>query len=79
MPLNLPALALRLLAVLITLGLSACADTLTSEETKSSSTLQRDYEKTLTKSEKDAVISDLQAAKAKQGEAGDNAGSTGAQ
>jgi hypothetical protein len=47
-------------------GLSACADTLTSEETKSSTTLQRDYENTLTKSEKDAAISDLQAAKAKQ-------------
>ena len=57
---------LRLLAVLLPLGVSACADTLTSEETKSSSSLRREYDKTLTKSEKDAVISDLQAAKDKQ-------------
>jgi hypothetical protein len=66
MPHNRTGTVLRLLAVLMPLGLSACADTLTTEETKSSSTLQRDYEDTLTKAEKDQAISDLQAAKAKQ-------------
>jgi hypothetical protein len=65
MPLSRSGLVLRLLAVLIPLGVSACADRLTSEETKSSSTPQRDYENTLTKAEKEAVISDLQNAKAK--------------
>jgi hypothetical protein len=59
-------LLLCLLAALAPLGLSACADTLTSEETKSSSTLRRDYDKTLTKAEKEAAISELQNAKAKQ-------------
>jgi len=66
MPRMLPGLALRLLAVLLPLGLGACADTLTSKETTSSTTLQRDYDKTLTKSEKKAVIDDLQSATAKQ-------------
>jgi hypothetical protein len=66
MGLDLSRTAFRLLAVLLPLAVSACADTLTSEEAKSSSSLQRQYEKTLTKSQKDAVISDLQAAKAKQ-------------
>jgi hypothetical protein len=66
MPLNPSAFAHCLIAILLSLGLSACADTLTSEETKPSSTLQRDYENTLTKSQKDEVINDLQAAKAKQ-------------
>ena len=66
MRLDLSRTAFRLLAVLLPLAVSACADTLTSEEAKSSSSLQREYEKTLTKSQKDAVISDLQAAKAKQ-------------
>jgi hypothetical protein len=59
-------LLLCLLAALAPLALSACADTLTSEETKSSSTLRRDYDKTLTKAEKAAAISELQNAKAKQ-------------
>jgi hypothetical protein len=45
-------LCLRLLAVLILLGLGACADTLSSDETTSSATLQRQYDKTLTKSER---------------------------
>jgi hypothetical protein len=58
-------LCLRLLAVLIPLGLSACADTLTSDETTTSATLQRQYDKTLTQSERKAVISDLQSATAK--------------
>lgn len=80
MPLNLSAFAHRLLAALLSLGLAACADTLTSQETKSSSTLRREYENTLTKSEKDEVISDLQAAKAKQqgSETGEATASTGA-
>ena len=80
MPRMLPGLALRLLAVLLPLGLGACADTLTSKETTSSTTLQRDYDKTLTKSEKKAVIDDLQSATVKQqaGEAPETA-STGAQ
>jgi hypothetical protein len=80
MPRMLPGLALRLLVVLLPLGLGACADTLTSKETTSSTTLQRDYDKTLTKSEKQAVIDDLQNATAKQqaGEAPETA-STGAQ
>jgi hypothetical protein len=59
-------LCLRLLAVLIPLGLSACADTLTSEEATSSATLQRDYDKTLTRTEQKAVITDLQSATAKK-------------
>lgn len=58
-------LCLRLLAVLIPLGLGACADTLSSDETTSSATLQRQYDKTLTNSERKAVISDLQSATAK--------------
>lgn len=70
---------LRLLAILVPLGLSACADTLTSEETKSSSTLRRDYDKTLTKAEKEAAISELQNAQAKQqgGGASEETASTG--
>ena len=80
MPRMLPGLALRLLAVLLPLGLGACADTLTSKETTSSTTLRRDYDKTLTKSEQKAVIDDLQSATAKpqDGEAPETA-STGAQ
>ena len=80
MPRLLPGLSLRLLAVLLPLGLSACADTLTSKETTSSTTLQRDYDKTLTKAEQKAVITDLQSATTKQGaEASDPTASTGAQ
>ena len=63
---TLPRPGLRLLAVLLTLGLGACADTLTSNEVSSSSALLKDYDKTLTKSEQQAVISDLKNAKAKQ-------------
>jgi hypothetical protein len=65
MPRMLPG-SLRLLAVLLPLGLSACADTLTSKETASSTTLQRDYDKTLTKAEQKAVIDDMQSATAKK-------------
>jgi len=81
MPRMLPGLALRLLAVLLPLGLGACADTLTSKETTSSTTLQRDYDKTLTKAEQKAVIDDMQSATAKKegAEASDPTASTGAQ
>ena len=81
MPRLLPGISLRLLAVLLPLGLGACADTLTSKDTAASTTPQRDYDKTLTKSEQQAVISDLQNATAKpQGaEASDSTASTGAQ
>ena len=77
-------LFLRLLGVLLPLGLSACADMMASGDAPPSSRqLQRDYDKTLTKTEQKAVISDLQSATAKkQGEAdaGDSAttGTTGA-
>ncbi len=66
MPRMLPGLSLRLLAVLLPLGLSACADALTSGEVASSSELQRGYDKTLTKDEQKAAISELENAKAKQ-------------
>ena len=66
MPRLLPGLSLRLLAVLLPLGLGACADTLTSKDTESSTTLQRGYDKTLTPSERKAAIDDLQNATAKQ-------------
>jgi hypothetical protein len=59
----------RLLTVLFPLGLAACADTLTSKETASSTTLQRDYDKTLTKAEQKAAISDLQNAAMKKPDA----------
>ena len=57
-----PRRSLRLLAVLLPLTLGACADTLTSKETASSATLQRDYNKTLTKAEQKAAIDEMSAA-----------------
>jgi hypothetical protein len=65
MPHLLPRLSLRLLAIVLPLALGACADTLTSKETASSATLQRDYDKTLTKAEKKAAIHDMQNAAVK--------------
>ena len=62
MPHKLPRLSLRLLPILLPLVLGACADTLTSKESASSATLQRDYDKTLTKAEQKAVIDDMQSA-----------------
>jgi hypothetical protein len=59
---------LRLLALVVPFGLASCADGMTSEETASSATLQRSYDKILSKSEQQAVISDLQNAKARQKE-----------
>ena len=55
-----------LIALLLTLALGACAETATSDEVTSSATLLREYDKTLTKSEQKAIISELQSAKAKQ-------------
>ena len=66
MPHLLPRLSLRLLGVLLPLALGACADTLTSKETASSATLQRGYDKTLTKAEQKAAIDDMQTAAAKR-------------
>jgi len=80
MPRTLPMIALRLLALLIPLGLGACADTIASSEVTPSSQLLKDYDKTLTKSEQKAVISDLEEAQAKaHGESSSEAtASTGA-
>ena len=63
--------ALRLFGLLLPLGLCACADmTAVEDSPPTSSQLHRDYDKTLTKSEQQAVISDLQSATAKkEGEA----------
>ena len=74
--------ALRLTVLLLVCGLAACSDTLTSESSPpTSQQLQRDYDKTLTKTEQQAVISDMQSATAKkQGEASsDDAAATGAE
>jgi hypothetical protein len=69
--------ALRLCPLLLVLALTACADTVSSPPP--SSQLQRQYDKTLTKAEQQAVISDLQGATAKkEGEAGGEA-ATGAE
>ncbi|HET9935838.1 MAG TPA: hypothetical protein VFQ29_05195 [Methyloceanibacter sp.] len=65
--------ALRLSAVLLLLGLSACASV--EDSPLSSSQLQRQYDKTLTKTEQQAVISDLQGATAKkEGKGGEKDG-----
>jgi len=76
----LPSHALRLLALLIPLGLGACADTISSSEVTPSSQLLKEYDKTLTKSEQRAAISELEAAQAKaRGEASpESTGATGA-
>ena len=76
----LPSYALRLWALLIPLGLAACADTISSSEVTPSSQLLKEYDKTLTKSEQKAAISDLEAAQAKaRGEASpESTGATGA-
>ena len=65
--------ALRLSAVLLLLGLSACASV--EDSPLSSTQLQRQYDKTLTKTEQQAVISDLQGATTKkEGEGGEKEG-----
>jgi hypothetical protein len=59
-------LAIRLLAVLLPAGLGACADTMTAGQPLASSTeLLRDYDKTLTKTEQKAVITELKNDQAK--------------
>jgi hypothetical protein len=56
-----------MLAVLLPLGLAACADTMTSGQPVTSNTeLLRDYDKTLTRTEQKAVISELQNEQAKR-------------
>lgn len=48
--------------VLVSLALSACADTfVTSQPQPSSTTLLRDYDKTLSKSQQQAVIGEMKA------------------
>ena len=75
--------AIRLSGVLLLLGLSACASGV-EDSPLSSTELQRQYDKTLTKTEQQAVISDLQGATAKkegekEGESGEKkAGDDGA-
>jgi hypothetical protein len=73
--------ALRLSVLLLVCGLAACSETLTAESSPpTSQQLQRGYDKTLTKAEQQAVISDMQSATAKkQGEAsGDDAAASAA-
>jgi len=74
-----PRMALRLLALMLPLGLGACADTINSSEVTPSSTLLKQYDKTLTKSEQKQAISELEAAQAKaRGESPpETTGSTG--
>jgi hypothetical protein len=59
-------LTLRLAVLLLPLGLAACADTISADQATSSATLQRSYDKTLSKTEQSAAISDLQKAAEKQ-------------
>ena len=76
----LPRLALRLLAALVPLALAGCADALTSgQPVATNAQLQRDYDKTMTKTEQAAAISDLAQEKLKQEQAvqQDNSGETG--
>jgi hypothetical protein len=58
--------SLPMIALLLTLALGACAETATPDEVTSSATLLREYDKTLTKSEQEAIIRELQSAKAKR-------------
>lgn len=75
----LPTKAFQLLALLLPLGLAACADTINSNEVTPSATLLKQYDKTLTKTEQKQAISELEAAQAKaRGETPpDTTGSTG--
>ncbi len=58
---------LRLLALALPLGLSACANALTYQASPPPSRqLAHDYDNTLTKSQQQAAISDLQSAAAKK-------------
>jgi hypothetical protein len=62
--------ALRILAALVPLALGACADTLTNgKPIASNAELQREYDKTMTKTEQAAAISDLAQEKARQEQA----------
>jgi hypothetical protein len=68
MPHLLPRRSLRLLAAaLLPLSLGACADKFSlGQPIPTSSQLQREYDKTLTKDEQKAVISDMQSAAEKR-------------
>ena len=62
--------ALRILTALVPLVLGACADTLTNgKPIASNAELQREYDKTMTKTEQAAAISDLAQEKARQEQA----------
>jgi len=62
--------ALRTLSALVPLVLGACADTLTNgKPIASNAELQREYDKTMTKTEQAAAISDLAQEKARQEQA----------
>ena len=66
----LPRFALRVLAALVPLALGACAGTLTNgQPIASNAELQREYDKTMTKTEQAAAISDLAQEKARQEQA----------
>jgi hypothetical protein len=62
--------ALSILTALVPLVLGACADTLINgKPTASNAELQREYDKTMTKTEQAAAISDLAQEKARQEQA----------
>jgi hypothetical protein len=62
--------ALRILTALVPLVLGACADTLINgKPVASNAELQREYDKTMTKTEQAAAISDLAQEKARQEQA----------
>ena len=72
--------ALSILTALVPLVLGACADTLTNGKPNASNAeLQREYDKTMTKTEQAAAISDLAREKARQEQAvqEDDSGTTG--
>jgi hypothetical protein len=73
MPRTLAGSTLRLCALLLPLGLVACAETPSPKETASSASLQRSYNQTLTKDERKSVIKDLQKATKKKKEQGEDA------
>jgi hypothetical protein len=76
----LPRFALRVLAALVPFALGACAGTLNNgQPIASNAELQREYDKTMTKTEQAAAISDLAQEKARQEQAvkEDNSGTGG--
>jgi hypothetical protein len=63
-------LSAPLLPLLLGLRLAGCAETTSSDDVVSSTTLLREYEKTLTRPQQESVIRDLQSARAKQQQIG---------